>query len=252
MPRHLTRIRAVAGTVMAAIGLVMCAGAAWAAVTPSLPPPSPPPSLPMGLTDVYGATQVIVVTAASGRASVATLRAFQDTGGTWAQVVGPVRARVGRKGWSIPGHRREGSGTTPEGIFAIGATMYGIRPNPGVAYRYHRLVPGDYWDENPAMGSRYNTFRHSDTTDCARNPFGGRTECLWRGAPAYDYLAVIGFNSPVTGPWGSGIFLHVGTAAPTSGCVSVSRANLLRILRWLRPSSAPRIILAGPTPLSRY
>jgi L,D-peptidoglycan transpeptidase YkuD (ErfK/YbiS/YcfS/YnhG family) len=218
---------------------------------PSLPPP-PGPVLPAGLSSVAGARQVIVVTAASGRSSVAVLQAFQESGGTWSRVIGPVRARVGRHGWSAPGHRREGAGTTPEGIFRIGSTIYGIRPNPGIAYRYHRLVPGDYWDENPATGARYNTFRHSANANCARNPFGGGSECLWRGAPAYDYLAVIGFNMPADGRWGSGIFLHVGTVAPTSGCVSVSHANLLRILRWLRPSATPRIVLAGSTPLSRY
>ena len=221
-------------------------GAGVAAATPA------GPRLPMGLTTVDGATQVIVVTAPTALSSTASLRAFALTGGAWHEVLGPVRARVGRHGWSAAARRHEGDGTTPEGNFAIGPTVYGVRPNPGVALRFHRLVPGDYWDENPATGAAYNTFRHSADTNCARNPFGGATECLWREAPAYNYFAVIRFNTPATGPFGSGIFLHVTTGSPTAGCVAIPQSTLLRLLRWMRPGAGARIVLAGPTATSRW
>jgi L,D-peptidoglycan transpeptidase YkuD (ErfK/YbiS/YcfS/YnhG family) len=210
------------------------------------------PRAPMGLTNVYGAKQLIVVTSKSSTSSVATLRAFDDVNGVWKQVFGPTRARVGRNGWRAAQRRREGDGTTPEGIYTVGATIYGTAPNPGVAYRFHRLVPGDYWDENPADGRRYNSFQRSANTDCAHNPFGGDTECLWREPTPYAYFAVINFNIPATGPYGSAIFLHVGTADPTAGCVSIAQTTLVRILDWLRPADHPRIVLAGPASLARY
>lgn len=241
-PRGLLRV-ALGGAIAAVVaGATVAAGAS----------PPPPPRPPMGLSSVDDARQVIVVTAPTARSTVATLRAFALTNGTWHLAFHPIRARVGRRGWLGATRRREGDGTTPEGIFTVGTTLYGTRPNPGTALRYHRLVPGDYWDENPRTGAAYNTFRHSSNTNCARNPFGGGTECLWRESPAYNYLAVIDFNAPAAGPYGSGIFLHVGLAAATSGCVSVAQFELVRILRWLRPAAAPRIVLAGPTELARY
>ena len=208
--------------------------------------------LPMGLRNAYGAKQLIIVTSTSSRSSVATLRGFDTLNGAWRQAFGPVRARVGYNGWSTPRRRREGDGTTPEGIYALGTTIYGASANPGVAYRFHRLVPGDYWDENPATASNYNTFRHSAITDCASNPYGGATECLWLETQPYAYFAVIDFNVPARGPFGSAIFLHVGTRGATAGCVAIAEGTLVRILKWLRPSDAPRIVLAGPASPARY
>lgn len=210
------------------------------------------PRLPLGLARADGARQLIVVTSASSHSSVATLRAYGEVDGAWRLAFGPMTARVGVNGWLAAARRREGDGTTPEGIFSLGKTIYGVDPNPGVAYRYHRLVPGDYWDENPVPLVRYNTFQHSADTDCADNPYGGDTECLWLERSPYAYFAVVDFNTPATGAYGSAIFLHVGTAGPTAGCISIAQRSLVRILDWLRPADDPRIVLAGPTPLARY
>ncbi len=214
--------------------------------------PAPTARLPMGLTHVYGAKQLIVVTSKSSTSSVATLRAFDEVKGVWRQTFGPMLARVGGNGWSPARRRREGDGTTPEGIYTLGTTIYGTNKNPGVAYRFHHLVPGDYWDENPAMGRKYNTFQHSANTDCTHNPYGADTECLWLEPIPYAYFAVINFNIPATGPYGSAIFLHVGAADATAGCVSIAQMSLVHILDWLRPSDDPRMVLAGPTSPSRY
>jgi hypothetical protein len=43
---------------------------------------------------------------------------------------------------------------------------------------------------------------------------------------------------------GSGIFLHVSHHSPTAGCVSFPEADLLSVLRWMRPGAR---ILIGPT-----
>lgn len=207
---------------------------------------------PFGLHSADGAKQLIIVTSRSSSSSVATLRAFGELNGTWHQAFGATLARVGYNGWSAPRRRREGDGTTPEGIYALGTTIYGADSSLRLAYRFHHLVPGDYWDENPATGRRYNTFQHSANTDCAANPFGGATECLWLETAPYAYFAVIDFNVPATGPYGSGIFLHVGTRTATAGCVSIAKSTLVRLLEWLRPADHPRIVLAGPSSLARF
>ncbi|HVW90568.1 MAG TPA: hypothetical protein VHC01_13985, partial [Gaiellaceae bacterium] len=87
------------------------------------------------------------------------------------RVAGPWRARVGWGGLSA--HHREGDGTTPLGTFRIGATVYGVAANPGTSLRYHRLVCGDWWDEDSSSPT-YNEFRH---VACGRAPpFAGGSE----------------------------------------------------------------------------
>lgn len=210
-----------------------------------------PSALPEGLDSAGRTSQLLIVTSASASSSVDWLTAYQHTALGWVREFPPMRARSGVNGWISPAHRTEGDGTTPEGVYSIGDTVYGTDPDPGTAMRYHRLVAGDYWDENPATGARYNTFEHSSDTDCAANPFGGDTECLWLEPAAYPYLAVIDFNIPATSARGSGIFLHA-TIGATAGCVSVSVGNLARLLRWMRPAARPRIVLAGAVTLSRW
>jgi L,D-peptidoglycan transpeptidase YkuD (ErfK/YbiS/YcfS/YnhG family) len=116
--------------------------------------------------------------------------------------------------------------------------VYGIAPNPGIALAYHRLGCGDWWDEDPASPT-YNRFRH---VSCGTTPsFGGGSEALWRISPQYRYFAVIEYNArPVVAGRGSAIFLHVAVAS-TAGCVSLPEARLVRLLRWLRPTSRPLI-----------
>jgi L,D-peptidoglycan transpeptidase YkuD (ErfK/YbiS/YcfS/YnhG family) len=148
-------------------------------------------------------------------------------------VAGPWRGRVGYNGLSA--HRREGDGTTPLGTFRIGPTVYGIAANPGTTLRYHRLVCGDWWDED-AGSPAYNEFRH---VACGRAPpFGGGSEALWQATVAYRYFAVIEYNAARVPGRGSGIFLHVDTGHATNGCVSLPRSELVRVLRWLRPGAS--------------
>jgi L,D-peptidoglycan transpeptidase YkuD (ErfK/YbiS/YcfS/YnhG family) len=49
--------------------------------------------------------------------------------------------------------------------------------------------------------------------------------------------------NPIVPRRGSGIFLHVQVRTSTNGCVSLPRAQLLRVLRWLRPAPVPQILI---------
>jgi L,D-peptidoglycan transpeptidase YkuD (ErfK/YbiS/YcfS/YnhG family) len=191
--------------------------------------------LTLALVLALSCPQRIQVTAPSPRSTVATL-SVSECGKT---VLGPWRARVGRNGLSA--HRHEGDGTTPLGTFALGPTVYGLDPNPGVRLGYHRLACGDWWDEDPASPT-YNTFRQ---VACGtKPPFGGQSEALWRAAVAYREFAVIEFNTrPVVPGRGSGMFLHDDTGGPTNGCVSLPRSRLIALLRRLRPGA--RITIAA-------
>jgi L,D-peptidoglycan transpeptidase YkuD (ErfK/YbiS/YcfS/YnhG family) len=123
------------------------------------------------------AQQLVTVQAQPG-ATIASLSLWQRRGACFRRVAGPWNANLGRSGLSS--HKREGDGSTPTGTYRLGATMYGIARNPGVKFAYHRLICGDWWDED-ARSATYNTFRH---VACgARPPFGGKSEALWRISP---------------------------------------------------------------------
>jgi L,D-peptidoglycan transpeptidase YkuD (ErfK/YbiS/YcfS/YnhG family) len=141
----------------------------------------------------------------------------------------------------VSAHKHEGDGATPAGTFRLGATVYGLDPDPGVRGGYHRLRCGDWWDEDPSSAT-YNRFRH---VPCGANPpFGGGSEALWRATTAYRQFAVVEYNDdPVVPGRGSAIFLHDDTGAATNGCVSLPRRQLLRLLLWLRPAARPLIAI---------
>jgi L,D-peptidoglycan transpeptidase YkuD (ErfK/YbiS/YcfS/YnhG family) len=185
------------------------------------------------------ASQLITVEAATTRTTHAEVRTWRRAGGCWVSAGASSPARVGWNGLSA--NRREGDGTTPVGTFRIHPTMYGNEPNPGVRFRYRRLRCGDWWVEDPRSPA-YNTFRHVPCGE--RPPFRVVTEGMWQTRVAYPFLAVIEFNMrPVVPGRGSGIFLHAQTGRPTNGCVSLSRDDLRRVLRWLRPSAEPEIAI---------
>jgi L,D-peptidoglycan transpeptidase YkuD (ErfK/YbiS/YcfS/YnhG family) len=181
------------------------------------------------------AGQLVTVDAASARSTTAVVRVFRHEGRCWREIAGPWPAHVGRNGLSA--HHREGDGTTPLGTFALGTVAYGVAPDPGTRLAYHSLVCGDWWDEDPASPT-YNRFRH---VRCGTSPpFHGGSEALWRQTTAYSHFAVIEYNaSPPLPGHGSAIFIHADVGRPTNGCVSLRMADLVELLRLLRPSDAP-------------
>jgi len=187
-------------------------------------------------------SQLITVEASTRASTTASLKLWRRQDDCWVAVAGPWRARVGRSGLSAA--RREGDGTTPIGTFPIGRIMYGVAPNPGVRFRYRRIVCGDYWVEDP-HSPYYNTFRHVSCGSAP--PFRVTGDRLWEATTAYRHFAVVEFNMrPVVPGRGSGIFLHATTGRPTNGCISLPVAQLRQTLRWLDPAARPRIAITVP------
>jgi len=192
------------------------------------------PPVPAGAS-----TQLVYVVAPRRHTTYASLTLWSKAHGCWRKFAGPWAARVGRDGLSA--HHREGDGTTPIGTYGLLPTMYGIAPNPGIRFRYHRLVCGDWWDEDSSSPT-YNTFQH---LACGAKPaFGGDSEALWLQRSAYQYFAVIRYNArPIVPGRGSAMFLHEDTGSPTNGCISLPPAELVTVLTWLRPQRAPVIVI---------
>jgi L,D-peptidoglycan transpeptidase YkuD (ErfK/YbiS/YcfS/YnhG family) len=208
-----------------------------------------PPNLANQLADTGSATQLITVVAATNRSLTGSLRLWRKSGECWLAVDRPWTAHLGRNGLSE--HKREGDKKTPGGAFGIQPVMYGLGPDPGVRYRYRRIVCGDWWVED-ARSPFYNRFRH---VRCGtKPPFRITSEDMSRSPISYRYLAVIDYNThPIVAGRGSGIFLHVSASGgPTLGCVSLSRPQLVTVLRWLDPAASAVIAIGTAATIREY
>jgi L,D-peptidoglycan transpeptidase YkuD (ErfK/YbiS/YcfS/YnhG family) len=183
--------------------------------------------------------QLVTVVAASYGATQAELTAYRRAGGRWRRVFGPWVAWIGRNGMAPPGAKREGDGRTPSGTFAFGF-FFGVDPDPGVHFPYRPVHPFDVWDDDPSS-PRYNEWVDDRYADPGADPEPMEVS-------AYDYGAVIGYNTNRTPGLGSAIFLHINIGTPTAGCVTLPVGELLEILRWLNPAASPRIAMGVRTP----
>jgi L,D-peptidoglycan transpeptidase YkuD (ErfK/YbiS/YcfS/YnhG family) len=181
--------------------------------------------------------QLITVTAKSHTTTYATLRAYQVSGRKRVLVFGPWTARVGYNGVAWPGKKREGDGKTPAGSYRF-SFFFGVKRKLAFAYPFRHAYTYDYWDDDPSS-ARYNEW-----IDARKQNPGANPEPMHQ-VPAYDYAAVIAYNTARTPGLGSAIFLHVGTGGPTAGCVSLPAPRLVKILRWLKPKDHPRITISG-------
>jgi L,D-peptidoglycan transpeptidase YkuD (ErfK/YbiS/YcfS/YnhG family) len=192
---------------------------------------------PVSASSAPAIRQRITVTTKSYGSTYATLTAWRWTGSTWKRALGPWTARIGADGMARPHAKIEGDDLTPQGTYGFGF-MFGVLPKPsGVTFSWYHAFSYDVWDDDPAS-SRYNLW-----TD-ERHAWPGRNPEPMRNVPAYDYAAVIAYNTARTPGLGSAIFLHVGTGSATGGCVSLPTAQLLAVLRWLRPADLPHITMA--------
>lgn len=181
-------------------------------------------------------TEMITVTASTHTTTFAKFVAYRWLHQHWVKVFGPWTARVGYNGIAAPGAKHEGDGKTPSGSFGFGFD-FGVLANPGVAAWYRRAHSYDVWDDDPSSPN-YNEW--VDTR--YRNP--GQGPEPMHNQPAYNYGAVIAYNTARVPGLGSAIFLHVGTGSSTAGCVSLPQRQLLAVLRWLRPADHPKITIS--------
>jgi L,D-peptidoglycan transpeptidase YkuD (ErfK/YbiS/YcfS/YnhG family) len=227
-PRHVTQ----AST--AALGAL--AATSSAAPSPHPAAASPHPAAAPAARRVSG--QLVTVIAPSYGATQAELTAYHRVGGRWRRVFGPWTAWIGRDGMAPPGAKREGDGRTPSGTFGFGF-FFGVDPDPGVHFPYRRIYPYDVWDDDPSS-SLYNEWVDDRYADPGADP-----EPM--DVSAYDFGAVIAYNTARTPGLGSAIFLHLNIGMPTAGCVTLPQGELLEILRWLNPAASPRITMGVGT-----
>lgn len=186
--------------------------------------------------------QLVTVTAATSRSTVALVQRWARRGGSWSRVGAAMTARVGSAG--LTRHPSEKLPATPIGSFSL-TQAFGAAPNTGhriTELRYIHIRYGDTWGARPNRPRTYNRYYN----------------CHCRGATLFAlrhslfrYGMVIDYNrAPVVPGAGSGFFLHVTNGRPTAGCVAVAARNVRMLLGWLRPGLHPRILIrvAGAPP----
>jgi L,D-peptidoglycan transpeptidase YkuD (ErfK/YbiS/YcfS/YnhG family) len=204
----------------------------------STPAPRHGQALPLGYRTGL-ASRVITVVAPSAGSTTALLQAWTKApGGGWLRYGSAVTAHVGSQGLTT--HPNENLSATPIGSFTL-TQAFGALSNPGTGLPYFRTDSADWWVSD-SSSRYYNTHHRCPAGSC---PFDtGAGENLRGAGFVYNHAVVIDYNRfPVTRGAGSAFFLHVTNGAATAGCVAISQSTLVSLMRWLVPSTHPRILI---------
>jgi L,D-peptidoglycan transpeptidase YkuD (ErfK/YbiS/YcfS/YnhG family) len=207
-------------------------------------------TLPERMRDTGGGTQLIVAQAPDTGSTRGTVTWWERRGGRWARA-GSAPARFGAKGLVEGTERRQGTNTTPTGLYDL-PFAFGVKAAPSGTRMPYRPVRQDSWWCQDNDSRSYNRWSEPLASDCR----AAESEHLVAYRRQYAYALVVGFNyrAPVRGR-GAGIFLHVHGRGATAGCVSVPEAAMRKILRWAVPSRKPHIAVGtvdGATAVTRY
>lgn len=209
-----------------------------------------PEPLPARMADTGGGTQLITASAPGTGSTSGTVTWWDLRDGQWVEA-GSAPARFGANGLVEGGARRQGTDTTPTGLYGI-PFGFGIKAAPaGTRVEYRPVTAASWWCQDNDSAS-YNRWTEPLPADCR----AAQSEKLSSYDPQYGYALVIGFNydRPVRGR-GAGIFLHVNGKAATAGCVSVPEDAMRKILSWADPAREPHVAIGtedGATAVTRY
>lgn len=217
----------------------------------AVPAPGPElPDLPVRMADTGGGTQLLTAVASGTDATTGTLTWWDLADGHWTRT-GSAPARFGANGLVEGTARKQGTSTTPTGLYDL-PFAFGVEAAPaGTRYKYLAVRESSWWCEDNASRS-YNRWTDPRPADCR----AAESERLAAFPDQYAHALVVGFNyrAPVRGR-GAGIFLHVNGRAATAGCVSVPADAMRDVLRWADPARAPHIAIGttgGATAITRY
>lgn len=206
--------------------------------------------LPARMADTGGGTQLITAVATRAGSTSGTVTWWDRRNGTWVKT-GSAKARFGANGLVEGASRKQGTNTTPTGLYEL-PYAFGIKAAPsGTTYKYRVVKQSSWWCQDNDSRS-YNRWVQPRPAHCS----AAEAEHLISYGTQYAYAMVIGFNyaEPVRGR-GAGIFLHVNGRAATAGCVSVPSDAMRRILKWADPGRKPHIAIGttgGTTAITRY
>lgn len=140
---------------------------------------------------------------------------------------------IGRGGVLAAAQKREGDGTSPQGVWRLKRVLYrpDRLPRPDTALPVVPLKPSDGWcdDADHPLYNRPVTL-----------PFAGSHEKLWREDHVYDLIVELDHNDhPIIPGLGSAVFFHLAHEdyRPTEGCVAVALEHMRAVLAAMSTES---------------
>ncbi|HET9892435.1 MAG TPA: L,D-transpeptidase [Mycobacterium sp.] len=206
----------------------LCAAACVIFASVVLAPVSAAAGAPWFANAVGNATQVVSVVSTGG--SNATMEIFQRTGTGWQSLRSGIPTHVGSAGMAP--QAKSGVPATPTGVYSLDSA-FGTAPNPGTGLPYTQVSGANYWWNGDDHSPTFNSMQVCQKAQCPFNT--GDSENLQ--IPQYKHAVVMGVNKNKTPGEGAAFFFHTTDGKPTEGCVAVDDAQLVSIMKWLRPGA---------------
>lgn len=187
---------------------------------------------------VSSSKQAIVVNYSSG--SSCTVTAFERNGAKWSCRT-DMSAMDGHVGGSGIGNTSERDRMTPEGTYYLGKG-FGIAQS-GLKIDWTNVNDNQYcWGGSNSGNAHPNEMYAGSIANASTDE--DLTAYCKSGSYKYSVFIEYNYGSNHHAGEGSAFFLHVGSKG-TAGCVSVSEANMAKIVKWLDKSKKPIIIIHG-------
>lgn len=187
--------------------------------------------------------QLILVVAEGSRTTTTCYSRQSD--GTWEPEADltAMRGFVGSGG--IAHNRKRGTRKSPAGLWAIGSAFGLNDPPEGLQLPWRPITPQSDW-VGDAGSPYFNTWQERDDPNVDGTWNRRHSEHLADFDETYTYACVIEYNTPpyAVPDRGFAIFFHVSDH-PTSGCVALEEADMVRTLQWLNPHRNPHILVTG-------
>ena len=190
-------------------------------------------TIPEKMTSRRNARQLIVITGSRLGSRTGKFRVYDYRSGDWIRTM-DVSTRWGENGLVNGLTRHAGTRTTPTGIWRLPGYAFGthLRAPRGAMLNWRHITQRSWWSSE--HNDTYNTW-----VETSRYVYG---EHLADYPGPYEFAVSSGYNAlPNTRVYGRGsaIFLHVVHPGYSAGCVMLSRANVIRLLRQIIPGRRP-------------
>lgn len=173
----------------------------------------------------------------------ATLYTYEkDEDGSWKPVFSPFVVHLGVKGLAEPNEKKEGDLKTPSGYYAL-PLAFGKKNDLDTKFNFLEISQNHVWVSD-TTSSQYNIIVNDVEGKYINTNVN---EKLYRNDALYDYAIVIDYNTnPVVVGKGSAIFMHIERFENhrTAGCVSMSREEIVQLIKWLDSSKNPHVYLS--------
>jgi L,D-peptidoglycan transpeptidase YkuD (ErfK/YbiS/YcfS/YnhG family) len=126
---------------------------------------------------------------------------------------------------------KSGVPATPTGVYSLDSA-FGTAANPGTGLPYTQVGSNHWWsgdDHSPT----FNSMQVCQKAQCQFNTADSENLQI----PQYKHAVVMGVNKNKVPGGGAAFFFHTTDGQPTEGCVAVDDAQLVSIMKWLRPGA---------------